>query len=218
MTPSYYSSVARSTPPAVGVNRPFAIDGGTSASGATGMTMAAVFGDYRATLEQIPGAETAGRANLRPTFPSRRTAPDLGVDGITPESAVVGGTAVVLVVEDEPMVRGLVSLVLGQLGYSVYSAASGQEALDLMASRVGPIDLLFTDVVMPGMDGPELCAQLRRTSPALKCLYMSGYSEELVAKRGVPISDEVFLPKPFTIGELTAKVRAALGCPVGPAS
>ncbi len=123
-----------------------------------------------------------------------------------------------LVVEDEPMVRGLVSLVLKQLGYSVHAVASGQEALELVASGAGPIDLLFTDVVMPGMDGPELCAQLRLTSPAVKCLYMSGYSEELVAQRGVLISDDTFLPKPFTIGELTAKVQAAFGCAVGLAS
>jgi two-component system cell cycle sensor histidine kinase/response regulator CckA len=120
------------------------------------------------------------------------------------------GTETVLLVEDEDAVRRLVHRALELHGYSVLSARSGEEAEQIEQSHPGPIDLLLTDVVMPGMSGRELADSLKSRRPQLKILYMSGYTNDEVVRHGVSLARDAFLQKPFTPVSLMAKVRAAL--------
>jgi len=124
------------------------------------------------------------------------------------------GTETVLVVEDEKIVRDLVSEALTMLGYSVLPASDPDEAVALSANHTGPIHLLVTDVVLPKMDGKSLCSYLSLTRPEMKVLYISGYTENFIVHRGVLDQGVHFMQKPFTIDDLAARVREVLDDPV----
>jgi PAS domain S-box-containing protein len=122
-----------------------------------------------------------------------------------------GGTETILLVEDEEKVRELSMEILKGYGYTVIPATRPDEALEISAQDKGPIDLLLTDVVMPGMSGVELAERLKPGHPRMKVLYVSGYTADAVTRRGVSHSDSVFLQKPFAPDALVRKVREALG-------
>lgn len=115
----------------------------------------------------------------------------------------------VLLLEDEQVVRTLVREVLEHDGFKVLEAETSAQALDL-AGRNSAIDVLLTDVVMPTMSGPQVAAELARTSPELKVVFMSGYTDEAVLRHGAFDGQTAFIQKPFTAAELTAKVRSML--------
>lgn len=117
--------------------------------------------------------------------------------------------ATVLVVEDEPAVRSLMTRILRQRGYTPLEAANGRQALEIANAFSGIIDLLITDVIMPGMSGGELAAQLDKIRPGIKALFISGYGESSIA-RHVAINSEAILRKPFTIQSLENKMRRLL--------
>jgi PAS domain S-box-containing protein len=121
------------------------------------------------------------------------------------------GTETVLVVEDEAGVRLLVDETLRAHGYHVLAAEDPLEGLELAATHESPIDLLLTDVVMPHMNGRELYRKLALVRPDLKVLYISGYTDNMIAHQGVLEQGVAFLQKPFTIGGLLQKMRAVLG-------
>jgi CheY-like chemotaxis protein len=116
----------------------------------------------------------------------------------------------VLVVEDEEPVRALVHRVLTEAGYSVLAARDGLVALEIAASHAGPLDLLFTDVVMPGMSGRELAERLRAQRPELPVLYASGYNEEMVAQRAALDPRIEYLAKPYSATELLDRIKTLL--------
>jgi PAS domain S-box-containing protein len=116
------------------------------------------------------------------------------------------GTDILLVAEDEDALRESICSYLRTLGYTVFSAGSGQEALSL-ASQQTRIDLLITDVVMPKMSGTKLSQLLASVYPGLKTLYMSGYTEDEVLRRGIHGHRAQFLQKPFNLNTLARKVR-----------
>ncbi|HEX8984176.1 MAG TPA: PAS domain S-box protein [Bryobacteraceae bacterium] len=123
------------------------------------------------------------------------------------------GAETVLLVEDEPGIRALVREILRQNGYSVLEADDVEHALRLCREHDGGIQLLLTDVVMPGMSGRELAEQAASLRPDLKVLYMSGYTDNIVVHHGVDARDTGFLQKPFTPGVLARKVRDILDRP-----
>jgi PAS domain S-box-containing protein len=121
------------------------------------------------------------------------------------------GRETVLLVEDEEGVRGLARLSLEKHGYAVLSAGSGDEAMALAEAHPGTIDILVTDVVMAGMNGREVFEQLRSRRPTLKVLFMSGYNDDEVVRRGVIDAKSPFLQKPFALSTIPQKVRDVLG-------
>jgi PAS domain S-box-containing protein len=121
------------------------------------------------------------------------------------------GTETVLVVEDQDDVRRLAISILKRNGYRVLEASAGAEALAMASSYSQRIDLLITDVVMPGMTGRELAERLAAGRARMKVLYMSGYAAEVIATQGVLDPGMAYLPKPFTPADLAAKVREVLG-------
>jgi CheY-like chemotaxis protein len=127
----------------------------------------------------------------------------------TPEE-LMRGTETVLLVEDEADVRQLSSEILKTCGYTVLETGDPLEALMIGEQRNGAIDLLLTDMVMPGMGGSELAERLAATNPKLRVLRMSGYADEMVAAAASEPA-RLFLPKPFTPHDLAKTVRQALG-------
>jgi two-component system, cell cycle sensor histidine kinase and response regulator CckA len=121
------------------------------------------------------------------------------------------GYETVLVVEDEAALLKVARRTLESAGYTVLSAANGSEALLAFAQHVGEIHLLLTDVIMPRMGGRDLAEQLVKTQPALKVLYMSGYTDDAIVHHGVLDAGTAFIGKPFTAVELTRKIREVLG-------
>jgi CheY-like chemotaxis protein len=116
----------------------------------------------------------------------------------------------VLVVEDDPGVRELTCHVLRECGYSVLEADGAAEAVSRVERHTGPIHLVVTDVVMPGVSGRGLAEVLRADRPGLAVLFVSGYTDDEVVRRGVIQETAHFLQKPFTPSELARKVRAVL--------
>jgi two-component system, cell cycle sensor histidine kinase and response regulator CckA len=132
----------------------------------------------------------------------------------TASSVVAGpvrsGSETVLLVEDEDGVRRLSKRILNNAGYRVLEAENGDDAARLFAGHADAIDLVVTDVIMPGCGGPELLRRLQVQAPALRVLYMSGYTEQAAARsagmdRGLP-----FIQKPFSAAEFVRQVREAL--------
>jgi PAS domain S-box-containing protein len=128
------------------------------------------------------------------------------------------GTETVLLVEDDSMVRRLAKKILERHGYKVIDQDSGGRALVYVEKGEDAIDLLLTDVVMPGMSGKELHERLKEKQPDLKALFMSGYTEDIIAHHGVLEKGTELLDKPFNIESLTRKVREVLNKPTGPSS
>ena len=119
------------------------------------------------------------------------------------------GSGTVVLVEDEPTVRSVAERALSRHGYTVVTADNGEEALEIL-SRGEPVELLISDVVMPGMDGPTMVAEARKSRPDLKILFMSGYAEEQLRK-SIDIANVNFLPKPFSVTDLAEAARRAIG-------
>jgi PAS domain S-box-containing protein len=182
----------------------------TKGRAGTGLGLATVYGIVEQSGGQIdvltePGLGTSFRISLpRVDAPVEQQA-DPG-----PEPTAAIGTETILLVEDEDVVRRLVAEILDDAGYAVLEASDGASALEIVRSHGGPLDLLVTDVVMPGMSGPEVAQAVSPLRPSLQVLYMSGYTDSAIVHHGVLAEGTAFLQKPFSSTELTAKVRSLL--------
>ncbi len=130
-----------------------------------------------------------------------------------PDAAATGltGVEMVLVVEDQDEVRALAIAALRAYGYRSIQAANGAEALALLTKDNSPIDVMVTDVVLPGMNGKELASLASVLRPGMKVIYTSGYTEDVIVHRGVLAEGVEFLPKPYTPAALVAHIRKVLG-------
>ena len=128
----------------------------------------------------------------------------------TPRSGTGGRAETVLVVEDDPAVRRYIKIVLERQGYRVIAAADANDALEQMARGSVPIDLLMTDIVMPGMSGLELASRAAELAPGLKVLLASGYTESMIMHHGMLDPGVPFLQKPYSPSQLADQVRAVL--------
>ena len=176
----------------------------------TGLGLATVYG----VVQQSGGAVTAesqpGQGSVfRVYLPCVR-----GVSIVEAPAAPVAtpprGTETILVVEDEDAVRSLARRILGARGYRIIEARNGRDALDRARTAGGEIDLVLTDVVMPEMGGRELAEALTRERPETRVLFMSGYTDDDILRRGLNAPGAAFLHKPFTVHELTDTVRRTL--------
>jgi CheY-like chemotaxis protein len=129
---------------------------------------------------------------------------------VTPAPPPRASGEVVLLVEDEPAVRQMASRALQEYGYGVLEASGAEEALELLARADGKINMLVTDVVMPGMDGPDLARRALELRPGLPVLYMSGYTDDEIMRRGLLDAGQPFLQKPFTPEALSEQVAVQL--------
>lgn len=123
----------------------------------------------------------------------------------------VQGNATVLLVEDEAPVRAFASRALKLRGYTVIEAENAEEALEMLGAPDLDVDIFVTDVIMPGMDGPTWVAKALEMRPGTKTVFMSGYAEDVFQNGDCPVENAVFLPKPFSLSELTATVQNQLG-------
>ncbi|HDP89390.1 MAG TPA: PAS domain S-box protein [Thioalkalivibrio sp.] len=181
-------------------------------SGETGLGLSAAYGIVRQTEGTIrvvsaPGAGTTFQVFL-PATPAEVDVMD-GEYAEAPE----GGSETLLVVEDEEVVRSLIVELLERFGYTVLQAETAPKALELCAGHDGRIDLLITDVVMPGMDGVELAEAVAAVRPDTEVLYVSGYSDRSLAFRGRAEADVRYLQKPFDVQEFIALIREILDAP-----
>lgn len=177
----------------------------------TGLGLASVYGilkqhDGWVEVESQPGAGTTFRS-FWPAHPSGETLPGDAIES----RSIPGGTETVLVVEDEAPVRQLIAAVLLKNGYKVFECESGQDALDVFHRCVGEIDLLLTDMVLPGpYDGQDIIEMLQKESPTLKVTCMTGYSPSITGKSLVKGSELYLLIKPFSTSDLLRTVRRCL--------
>lgn len=120
------------------------------------------------------------------------------------------GSETILLVEDDPNVRLVTQATLQQLGYTVLEAEDGPEAMLLATSYDKPIELMLSDVIMPGIDGVVLAQEVKRYRPEIKVLFMSGYPKDVISQRGALLSDAIFIQKPFTPQTLAQHLRNSL--------
>jgi two-component system cell cycle sensor histidine kinase/response regulator CckA len=121
------------------------------------------------------------------------------------------GKAMILIVEDDVGIRELTSKVLSRYGYAVMSASGGEEAREVSEKHEGVIDVLLSDVVMPGMSGPMVAEMLTKMRPSIKVVFMSGYTDDAIVRHGVRVREVPFLQKPFTPDQLANKILEVLG-------
>jgi CheY-like chemotaxis protein len=175
----------------------------------TGMGLASVYGVVRQCGGWIEVASELGRGTrFRIYLP--RAADMLPAVQDPVGQTLAPGRETVLVVEDVPTILKIVQLSLRKLGYMVLEAASPEGALTVLAQHTGPVHLLLTDVVMPGMNGLDLYRRVAAAHPETKVIYMSGYSDSVLPQRDAAEGDLKFLHKPFSLQELSAKIRETL--------
>jgi PAS domain S-box-containing protein len=176
----------------------------------TGLGLATVYGIVQQNDGFINVYSEPGQGTTFKCYFSRyETEPAETLQERTSET-LPGGKERILVVEDEKAILDLGKRILEKLGYTVLTAKTPGEAIRLVAEHSGDIHLLLTDVVMPEMNGRDLAERLVSLKPGLKCLYMSGYTTNVVAHRGVLEEGVCFIQKPFSAKGLAAKVREAL--------
>jgi len=177
----------------------------------TGLGLATVYG----IVKQNNGfvyvySEPDKGTTLKIYLPEAVAAETIEASSAAKKAEPKGRGETILLVEDEKSVRVPCGLFLEALGYKVMAAATPDEALKMTTGYLGNLDMLLTDVVMPGMDGRQLAQRINAGKPKVKTLFMSGYTAEVIAQRGVLDDGAHFLPKPFTRGDLARRVREVL--------
>jgi signal transduction histidine kinase len=173
----------------------------------TGLGLATVYGIVKQSRGYVwvyseRGAGTTFRVYLPRT--EETTPPAAAVEQL---SETIAGSETVLVVEDQPMLRELIQRMLESGGYKVLSAGTPADGLQLARSQSGPIDMILTDVIMPGMSGRALIERVLQMRPGTKALFMSAYSEDIVDHHGQLLRGANFIGKPFTKRDLCLKIR-----------
>jgi PAS domain S-box-containing protein len=176
----------------------------------TGLGLATVYGIVKQNNGIIDVYSEPDRGTTFKIYLPRHTGEAVQAEEERAPAALGHGHETVLLVEDEPAVLNLSKVMLQRMGYSVLATGKPVEAIALAEKHTGPIDLLVTDVIMPEMNGRELAARLLKLYPDIKQLFMSGYTASVIAHHGVMAEGMHFLQKPFSMKNLSDKVREAL--------
>ena len=182
----------------------------------TGMGLSTVYGIVQQsggfiTVETAPGKGAA----FEVIFPAVNEKVEAQPAQAGPKEPEARRQGTILLAEDEGSVRAFLRQLLSQQGYTVLSAVNGEEALDLAMAYSGEINLLITDVVMPGMGGRELAERLSRERPSMRLLFISGYTDDAILHHGVLDRETAFMNKPFAPASLLDKVRSLLSVTAG---
>ena len=181
----------------------------------TGLGLASVYGIVKQTGGYIFPESEVGKGTVFRIYLPRHVPVPVAAPVVEPEKAPpprdLTGVGTILLVEDEDAVRDFAVRALTMRGYKVLDACGGEEALEIVREHNGPIDLLVSDVVMPSMDGPALLKAVREIKPDLRVIFISGYAEEAFRNSPDRPEDFHFLPKPFSLKQLTGKVKEVLG-------
>jgi CheY-like chemotaxis protein len=188
----------------------------------TGLGLSMVYGFVKQSkghieIESQPGAGTTIRIML-PALAAGDVPAVSVADSAAGVAHAVGRRETILVVEDDVGVREYVAGILTDLNYEVLEASDGPSGLAVLRKAAQQIDLLLTDVVMPGMNGRELAQQARALAPDIKILFMSGYSEDAITRQGRLDPDVELIEKPFSPQELAVRVRVMLDADIGRAA
>ncbi len=176
----------------------------------TGLGLATIYGIVKQNNGFINVYSESGQGSTFKIYLPRLVA-DEDTDKAVPEKkAAAGGTETILLVEDETTILRMTRMMLERKGYSVLSAASPSEAVKKATNHSGSIDLLMSDVVMPEMNGRDLAAQIIELCPGIRLLFMSGYTADVIAHHGVLDDGVAFIQKPFSMADMTVKVRELL--------
>ena len=178
----------------------------------TGLGLSTVIGVVQQSGGSVDVVSTPGTGTVFTIHLPRVGGAADAIEAAVPSRPTLGGRETILVAEDEPAVRVFVERVLSRAGYRVIAAANGPEAL-AMASTLPHLDLLFTDMVMPGMSGRELASRLAATQPRARTLFASGYSDDAVHYGVGEDGRSPYLAKPFTANGLLTRVREVLDSP-----
>jgi len=181
----------------------------------TGLGLATVYGIVKQNEGFIDVVSESGKGTTFRIYlpvasaPDNRVRAEEQIQGQVPAASERTGT--VLIVEDDAVLLELGQSILARLGYFVLTAESPDQAIDIARTHQGRIDLLITDVVMPQMNGRQLVERLKEFLPGIKCLFMSGYTADIITHHGVLGEGVHFLQKPFSIAQIAAKVSEAMG-------
>ncbi|MGC8832871.1 MAG: ATP-binding protein, partial [Armatimonadota bacterium] len=185
----------------------------------TGLGLSTVYGIVKQNGGSVWVYSEVGKGTtVKVYLPLAKTAPIAKQKQVEPVPVEVTGSETILLVEDEQTVRLLAHEILTDRGYTVLEAPNGEEAIQISESYEGEIDILVTDVIMPGMSGKEVAEHILRRRPKLKVLYMSGYTDNSIVHHGVLDSGVAYIQKPFTPDGLARKIREVLASPAKPAS
>ncbi len=177
----------------------------------TGLGLATVYGIVKQNNGVITISSEPGQGTTFQIYLPRHVVAATGKTGQDSSAQVARGNETVLLVEDEPAILNLGKIMLERLGYRVLTAIDPQEALALAQTSTETLDLLITDVIMPTMNGRDLADRMKTLYPDIRVLFMSGYTADIIANRGVLDKKVNFVQKPFSLKDLAARVREALG-------
>jgi signal transduction histidine kinase/ActR/RegA family two-component response regulator len=187
-------------------------------SEARGLGLATVYGIVKQYGGHLAVYSEVGRGTTFKIYFPRSTETAERAATRAEEMAAGGGTETILLIEDNDELRGSTHGVLEALGYRVVVAANGEEALVALDEEGGEVDLVISDVVMPGMSGPEVVDRLRQRNPTIRAIFISGYTDNVVLRHGILEGEFEFLEKPYSVNRLAAKIREVLSKPPQPST